>query len=289
MTPVLCAAEFWRNFKPRAPDMKVTVKAGHEVTIAFDAILVQGATDENNFSPTEGILDKVSAQRGWALQLLTTRPKNGSLRFTSDMTGLIYKPRNQYLGPDCFNYRLSNGTQVSDFARVDLEVIDSMYYAIKAYKWNGKFKLSASPHFAPDSKRPTRVLFKWYLVGPMAFVENGVTRIRESEKLLAATKYVRVYVMWTNDHVTNIVQQYQTIEVNGDTDAGLVGLLGDTQLPYRPTGNALDIRLDVECYDTPLIEKNGWYATPYFVGSTLLSDVYGEAWSTSGNIYPWGL
>ena len=50
MTPVLCAAEFWRNFKPRAPDMKVTVKAGHEVTIAFDAILVQGATDENSFS-----------------------------------------------------------------------------------------------------------------------------------------------------------------------------------------------------------------------------------------------
>ena len=52
MTPVLCAAEFWRNFKPIAPDMKVNVKAGHEVTIAFDAILVQGATDENSFSPT---------------------------------------------------------------------------------------------------------------------------------------------------------------------------------------------------------------------------------------------
>jgi hypothetical protein len=97
------------------------------------------------------------------------------------------------------------------------------------------------------------------------------------------------YDMWSQDHVTNIVQQYQTIEVNGDTDAGLVGLLGDTKLPYRPTGNALDIRLDVECYATSLIEEYGKYATPYFVGSTLLSDVYGTAWSASGNIYPWGI
>lgn len=289
MTPVMSASEFWRNFKPDAPDMKLNVDSGKELVIDFQDLLVQGAVDKDRNSPTDGILDKVPAQRGWALKLLTTRPKNGSLHFTPDMTGLVYKSRSQYIGPDCFNYRLSNGTQVSDFARVDIDVKDSLYYQIMAYKKGTKFKLSATPHFAPDSVHPKRVLFKWYLVGPMASVENGVTRIRQGTILLAQTKYVLEHLMWEWRYVSNIISQYQTIDVDGTTDANLVGLLGDTPLPYKPTGNALDIRLDVECYDTDLIENDTYHAVPYYTGSTLVSDLYGESWTTSGNLYPWGL
>ena len=113
------AADMWRNHKSLAPDFEITVSAGTEYFIDLRDYLIQGARDiETNRSPDPEVIARVQAQRGWRFDVELKRPKFGTARLSTYLDGIVYVPAPDFVGEDCFNYQLNNGSQKSNYGTV---------------------------------------------------------------------------------------------------------------------------------------------------------------------------
>lgn len=115
--------DYWRNYKPYAPDLEWVITDQNTRTLDLNDLIIQGARDEQDRSPTTGILNKVPAQRGWrCTPVIVGQPSNGIVRVNSTFDGFEYEPKPGYIGFDCFNYVITNGTQQSDIGKVTVDV-----------------------------------------------------------------------------------------------------------------------------------------------------------------------
>lgn len=287
MNPNINATEFWRDFVPNAPDYTLTVRSGQEKELDLTPILIQGARDDDGHSPTDGVLDKVEAQRGWFLQIVPTSAQNGRVRVADDKMGISYKPRGEFIGEDCFNYRLSNGSQISAFGKVKVEVVDFFHYIPQiARLTDGRLRFMMNAHIPKGEKFPTRVILNWYWKGPYAHEENGVTRIREGERQFYSTYYIdESYISggWLIP-ITRIINQGTVWVGLPDTDAGLKGYVEDSAIEYVPKNVAHKLVVRASLYGVTYVTASH----PYEIVEMDITDRYGLNWSESGNIYPWG-
>ena len=286
MNPNINATDFWRDFIPNAPDYTLTVRSGQEKELDLTPILIQGATDGNGHSPTDGVLDKVEAQRGWFLQIIPTSAQNGRVRVSDDKKGISYKPRGEFLGEDCFNYRLSNGSQVSSFGKVSVSVVDFFHYVpLLARTKAGTIRFMMNAHVPKGEKPPRLIILEWFWKGPYAHVENGVTRIREGERRFYMTNYYND-MFTVGDvvvYITRIVNQGTVWVGKPDTDVGLEGYVEDSAIPYEATGDAHTLIVRASLYNgVTIVGKH-----PYEVVEMDITERYGARWWESGNIYPW--
>lgn len=288
MNPNINATEFWRDFVPNAPDYTLTVRSGQEKELDLTPILIQGARDDDGHSPTDGVLDKVEAQRGWFLQIVPTSAQNGRVRVADDKRGISYKPRGEFLGEDCFNYRLSNGSQISAFGKVKVEVVDFFHFIPLLARLNdGRIRFMMNSHVPKGEKYPVRVLLSWYWKGPYLSVEDGVNRIREQERLFYSTYYyddpIR-FTGWGIVYVSRIINAGTVWVGLPDTDKGLKGYVEDSAIEYVPTGDAHRLIVKAALYKVDYVTP----AHPYEIVEMDITERYGTRWWESGNIYPWG-
>lgn len=118
------ASDFWRDHKSFAPDFEIEVTAGQPYYIDLSKYLIQGARDiETNRSPDPNVIEKIPMQRGWRLDVELKPPSSGSVKMSTYLTGIVYTPNPDFVGEDCFNYQLNNGTQKSNYGRISIKVV----------------------------------------------------------------------------------------------------------------------------------------------------------------------
>lgn len=118
------ASDLWRNHKCFAPDFEISVESGKEYFIDLSAYLIQGARDiETSASPDKEVLARLPTQRGWRLEVELKKPSSGLVRMSTYLDGIVYVPAPGFVGEDCFNYQLTNGSQKSDYGTVLVTVL----------------------------------------------------------------------------------------------------------------------------------------------------------------------
>lgn len=117
------ASDLWRNHKSFAPDFEIVVSAGSEHFIDLRGYLIQGARDiKTNRSPDPEVISRIPTQRGWRLDVELKQPSSGTVRMSPYLDGIVYTPDQGFIGEDCFNYQLTNGSQKSNYGTVLITV-----------------------------------------------------------------------------------------------------------------------------------------------------------------------
>jgi hypothetical protein len=100
------------------------VESGKEYFIDLSAYLIQGARDiVTSASPDKEVLARLPTQRGWRLEVELKKPSSGIVRMSTYLDGIVYEPFLGFVGEDCFNYQLTNGSQKSDYGTVLVTVL----------------------------------------------------------------------------------------------------------------------------------------------------------------------
>lgn len=276
---VVC--DYWRNFKPRAPDLRIELRKKVRTELDISDLLIQGARAEDDIhSPTPGVLDLVSAQRGWRLNVLIKQPSHGISQLSQDRTKLVYTPGLGFSGLDCFNYQLANGTQLSDFGKVEVIFLDSFYVEFKvSAKSNGKYKFEATPHWPLDKVTPKLFFLRWYWVGPYVDMSTGVSRVK-TQKRLAYYTLVKAVTNAKGEEEMYIVDDGTTFTATPPDD-NISGYAGDTNIPYQPTGNKHQLILEADAFTEIVLPTS---KKPIDTTVTDIADIYGKRWWESGNI-----
>lgn len=297
-----CLFDYWRNYKPIAPNLTIPVRNSGTSEITLEQIL-QGARDElTGHSPTDGILDKVPAQRGWRLAAIKINdPTVGTVDLNSFNDAFLYRPRSGYVGPDCFDYVLTNGTQQSDAGRIMLDVYQWYTFQMLVYRKNTqktyhRFTAYPTNQYAAGQGELPPVKFTeitWYYNQYRAETVNGVTRIYKRRIVMGST-YAN-YTAYYNRQVYAPTLYNQCNEITAYTyfdDSLGQGFDADFSHPYVPKYSQGDIEIDIKLYTE---EKTVWsyYLNRYITQVDLdrptvleyrLSDIYGKKWWDSGNI-----
>lgn len=303
MLSLPCTFDYWRNYKPIAPNLTIRVRNSGDTEITLEQIL-QGARDElTGHSPTEGVLDKVPAQRGWRLAAIkVSDPLLGNVRLNYFSDAFIYSPRSGYVGGDCFTYILTNGTQQSDSGTITLDVYQWYTYQILLYRLNTQktyHRFTAYPFmkYAPGQEQLKPVKFTeitWFYNQYRAEQDSkGVTRIYKRRVVWQRT--VADYTSYYNRIVYAPTIYNQSNEVRAYTyfdDTLGQGFDGDYNHPFVPKNSQGDVELEIRLYTE---EKTVWsYALNRYITQvdldrpTILnyrvSDIYGKQWWDSGNV-----
>lgn len=303
MLSLPCTFDYWRNYKPIAPNLTIRVKNSGKTELTLEKIL-QGARDEvTGHSPTDGVLDKVLAQRGWRLSAIKVNdPMVGNVDLNYFNDAFIYNPRSGYVGTDCFAYILTNGTQQSDAGTITLDVYQWYTYQILLYRLNTektyhRFTAKSFMRYAPGQAPLKPVKFaqiNWYYNQYRAETDaKGVTRIYKRRTLMQST--VADYTAYYNrlvyaPTVLNTAEEIRAYTYFDDTLGQ--GFDGDYNNPFVPKHSQGDIELDINLYTE---EKTVWSPQQqrYIVQVDLdqpialtyrLSDIYGKKWWDSGNV-----
>lgn len=245
MLSLPCTFDYWRNYKPIAPNLTIRVRNSGDTEITLEQIL-QGARDElTGHSPTEGVLDKVPAQRGWRLAAIkVSDPLLGNVRLNYFSDAFIYSPRSGYVGGDCFTYILTNGTQQSDSGTITLDVYQWYTYQILLYRLNTQktyHRFTAYPFmkYAPGQEQLKPVKFTeitWFYNQYRAEQDSkGVTRIYKRRVVWQRT--VADYTSYYNRMIYAPTIYNQSNEVRAYTyfdDTLGQGFDGDYSHPFVP-------------------------------------------------------
>ena len=299
-----CTFDYWRNYKPVAPNLTVDVINSGTTEIPIKQIF-QGARDpETGHSPIENVLDKVPTQRGWKLAAIKLNdPVRGTVKLNAAGNAFIYNPRSGYIGPDCFDYVLTNGTQQSDSATINLNVYQGYAYILRAYRRNSQktyHRFTATYNNrqqsgAPAPLEPIRFTeMFWYYVQYRSETDSkGVNRIYKRRVLVQST--VADYTSYYNLLVANPTIINPGNEMTGYTyydDTLGSGFDGDYNRPFVPTYSQGDIELEIRIYTqnrtvwSPALNRNLVQVdlNRPIILDYRLSDIYGKKWWDSGNI-----
>ncbi|QYW04823.1 hypothetical protein MPK74_gp155 [Erwinia phage pEa_SNUABM_7] len=298
MLSLPCTFDYWRNYKPIAPNRTIRVKNSGKTEITIDQIL-QGARDElTGHSPTEGVLDKVPAQRGWRLAAIkVSDPLLGTVELNSFSDAFIYDPRSGYVGGDCFSYILTNGTQQSDAGSITLDVYQWYAFKILLYRLNTEktyHRMTATLVSSAGLKPVKFYEINWFYNQYRTVVDDkGVTRIYKRRLIQQST--VADYTAYNNRTVyaPTVINQGTEIRMSTYFDDTLgQGFNGDLNVPFVPKYSQGDMELEIRVYTE---EKTVYSAAlgrdilqvdldQPIVLDYRLSEIYGKKWWDSGNV-----
>lgn len=283
--------DYWRNYKPVVPET-IPLKARQftETKLDLRPYIVQGAREPDGVSPSPDVLDKVPVQRGWRLSpLILNQPEYGKVRLSDDQETLIFTPHDDFLGEDCFNIRLTNGTQQSDAVRVMIEVVKYLRVWMTIYKKGADTFIFRENHEWPkgvaDLKVPYCYTLRWYWTRPVAKWNEArqANEIHQVKTLILASSW---WFYWMT--FMPIITLNNRLELNMPTDENLRGFDGNTSRLYQPTGERGIITLECDTFSE--------YATHYGYGGSYnyvdmsrpvtIKTETPPNWWESGNILP---
>ncbi|QQO90296.1 hypothetical protein pEaSNUABM5_00154 [Erwinia phage pEa_SNUABM_5] len=299
MLAQVCLFDYWRNFVPYAPNLKIPAKNSEETRFSLRSLLLQGSrNEETGHSPTEGILDKVPAQRGWRLNaILLSETVRGTVLLDVPNEEIVYRPRSGYIGVDCCNYVLTNGTQQSNIAQINFEVYQWYQYLMRVYQRD----TTGSRHQFVLNEVPTPKLdpvlyreFTWYYNQYRLELDaKGVKRVYK--RRYAVAKTTANYTAFNALTATRptIINQYDKVTYDTYLDTSLGPAFdGDTNIPFSPFGLQGDVEVEIKLYTKTRQVKNP--TTGASLDQVDLSqpinilmkatDIYGQRWWESGNI-----
>lgn len=287
MNSTVVTLEYWRNFKPVVPEViNIEGNENTEIIIPLKTLLLQGARDTEGESPTEGILDKVPVQRGWRLTpMILNQPELGKVRLSDDRESIIYLPRAKFLGDECFNIRLTNGTQASDPIRIEVKVKPFYRMWFDIYRVSESRYVFKERHQWPkEVKAPYCYATFWWWTRPVAEwnEKRQAFEIFTRRDLILASEVGGVYhSFWPMLRLRNRLDWTFT------TDENLRGFDGVSERLYQPTGTRGILQLEGRVYN-----KETYNDGPYPYSSVdlvnwepLLIETQPEWWN-SGNILP---
>lgn len=243
--------DYWRNYKPVVPET-IPLKARQFTETAVDLrpYIVQGAREPNGDTPSPDVLDKVPVQRGWRLApLIINQPDNGKVRLSEDQETLLYMPNNDFLGEDCFNIRLTNGTQQSDAVRIMVEVQKYLRVWLTTYKKGADTFIFRENHEFPKGveglKSPYCYLLRWYWTRPVAIWNEArqANEIHMVRSLVLASTWYTYFMAFMP-----VITQQRRLELKMPTDEALRGFDGNTSRLYQPTGTRGIITLECDTF-----------------------------------------
>lgn len=299
MLSQVCLFDYWRNFVPYAPNLQIPAKNSEETRFSLRQLLLQGSrNDETGHSPTEGILDKVPTQRGWRLNaILQSDTVRGSVFLDVPNEEIVYRPRSGYIGVDCCNYVLTNGTQQSNIAQINFEVYQWYQYLMQisikdttGSKHQFVLTAVATPNLDPVLYRE----FTWYYNQYRLELDgNGVKRIYKRRYAVAkTTANYTAYNALTAVKPT-IINQYDKVTYDTYFDSSIgSGFDGDTDKPFSPFGLQGDVEVEIKLYTKTKEVRNPTtgvkiqqvdLAQPISI-LMKATDIYGTRWWESGNI-----
>lgn len=244
MTQTVVTLDYWRNYKPIVPEViNAEGNENTEIKIPLKSLIIQGARDPDGTSPTEGVLDKVGAQRGWRLTpLIISQPEQGSARLSDDRESLIYLPPSKFLGTECFNIRLTNGTQSSDPVRVEVKV--KPYYRM----WFDIYRISESHYvfkerhqWPKDIAAPYIYAVYWWWTRPVA---EWNERRQAFEIFTRRTMVQRSDLGSIYASFWPYLRNRPRLEMEFTTDEDLRGFDGKSERVYQPTGTRGVVELE---------------------------------------------
>lgn len=298
------ASDYWRHHIPFAPDLEATVIVGQTTLIDLKEHLIQGARDYvEKYSPEPLILPNlVPVQRGWLLDIMQTNDGQfGHAEISDFRDGFKYTPYpSSPSTTDCFNYQLTNGTQLSNFGRVTVNVIKPVEPVWKVFadsadvylpnQTKGNYSMSFDITVGHSSfvKSPAYKI-RWFITQPEAKLDaDGVTRVYITTKMIVNTT-------WYLNHQGK-VSIVNTGKVLSDreykTDKDVVGIDARTNAPYIPTNKFPDVYVEYVNYPhrwPPNSTQPGWNtpewdtSRPEIYGFKI-EDIFGKTWNRSGKI-----
>lgn len=299
MLSQVCLFDYWRNFVPYAPNLKIPAKNSEETRFSLRQLLLQGSrNDETGHSPTEGILDKVPTQRGWRLQaILQSETVRGNVFLDVPNEEIVYRPRSGYIGVDCCNYVLTNGTQQSNIAQINFEVYQWYQFLMNVYikdTTGSRHQFVLTPVATPNLPPVLYQEFTWYYVQYRLELDaKGVKRIYKRRTAVAKTTANSTAYNALTAVKPTIINPYDKVTYDTYYDSSIgSGFDGDTDRPFSPFGLQGDIEVEIKLYTTTREVRNP--ATGIKIQQVDLSnpinilmrasDIYGKRWWESGNI-----
>lgn len=299
MLAQVCLFDYWRNFVPYAPNLKIPAKNSEETRFSIRQLLLQGSrNDETGHSPTDGVLDKVPTQRGWRLNaILQSDTVRGTVTLDMANEEIIYRPRSGYIGVDCCNYVLTNGTQQSNIAQINFEVYQWYQYLMQVYikdttgsRHQFVLKEVATPDLAPVLYRE----FTWYYNQYRLELDaKGVKRIYKRRYAVAKTTANSTAYNNKTAVKPTIINQYDKVVYDTYLDTSLGPAFdGDTDIPFSPFGLQGDVEVEINLYTKTKEVKNPTTGikiqqvdlTQPITILMKATDIYGARWWESGNI-----
>lgn len=272
--------DHWRHFMPLAPDIELQVESGAVTYHSLpNDVIIQGAREPSTHESPSIDLTKIPLQRGWRLTFVPiTLPIEGDVKATID--GFRYEIREQYNGPDCFNYILTNGTQESNIATVKLTVVQGYAYDIALrHKYNDAYEFEMMGLKPTELPIPEHQLFRWYLTYPRV-VKNEKLNRKQVEYKRKMIGYYQIGGYYDSDNKYKYVVESNPVKISQafPDDIACAGFpIGDTDKIYEPTGDRGRVEIEVVFFFGELLrsESRRFTVTP--------ESIYGRRWWESGN------
>lgn len=277
--------DWWRNFKPVVPEViEISGYVGRRIIIDLKPYLLQGARDSKG-SPTDGVLDKVDVQRGWLCSaLVVSQPQSGIARLSDDKTSIVYVPNATFLGEDCFNVRLTNGTQASDPMQIRVSVQD--YYRCGfsiQQRANDVYDFTENHNFKIQGQRvPYCYSIHWYYKRPVAIFNT----VRQANEVFEREDVVQESLIVppnsTTIMPTIVLRSKLSLACPMDN---LSGFNGSSNMIYKPQRTRGSLRMVLRLYLTVTYIPYPWDKS--YVDTKIYTEIEYETpakWWLSGAI-----
>lgn len=295
LSSLAVATDYWRHYIPVAPDIDITVVVGNEYFIDLRPYIMQGARDfftQNSPDPLV-IPDRVPSQRGWRLDyLLVVPPKKGKVTNDVFKNGFIYTPdRSAGNNTDCFNYQFSNGTQLSNFGRINVTIIKAfdVIWGIEAFRRDAVTGISPAEFEMKITIVPTHPSFvlapvhgyRWYV--EKIYVDRNTDFVKREVELV---HQFRTYGSPETGE-TYIVSKADTLARRSyKTDSDIAAIDPKTNRRYVPKKKFPDIYVELYNYPHKRRGREGLVTdmSRPEIYTFKIQDYHTAIWNTSGKI-----
>jgi hypothetical protein len=245
----------WRNFSAFAPDLVIKTKKNLPVEIDLSPYWVQGVTTPIK---TEDI-EKRGFQGGWLHNFIAMgEPTFGLLQPSYSAKGWKYYPGYDFIGVDCFNYVLNNGTQHSNIAKIQVVVQDWYSGTIQVRRKAGtnEFSYEGKVIIPAGLPKPTLISYRWYDIIPTVLYEGGRPFVYELPKFFFGTQY-RVVEAGSCGWELEVYDKGNITPWRVMNQTRVEGYLPGTSIPYIQGSGPYPVRLVVHFY-TDVIAGCKW-------------------------------
>ncbi|SBV38426.1 hypothetical protein BN7874_235 [Phage NCTB] len=299
----LISLDYWRNYIPYAPDFTIDAIADEPFIVDLTEWGIQGAKDAETYeSPDPEVLSRIDVQRGWRMNIIIVeQPRHGTLSIDPVGPKLVYTGQTGYEGPDCFTYQLSNGTQRSLIAKVDVSVTQTYSFKFTNLELRQDGNYNVDTEFTnPGLTNPLFQNYYWYYKDfKSTYISNGKTYVKTANRLIQQTRYDSNALTGNYPDVEFSAKTLDNFEARSDD--GIVGLIDGTEIPYRPTKKPYTIIVVLRLYFTHKTERrwtgsysngkpvyyNAKVGLDYSVYRTITREItldFTDKWWSSGNL-----